>query len=335
MSTHKPDTVSALLSLVGDATVGSAEDLVVAICQAVLLGLGLTPANSTDAWTSPGLSHNQCSATYSHASGTIEVKWVSLAGSVVMLAAPLPKTGGTVSSIQINTDSIVLHRTMFPLKFGSSDAAQATESANSAISGSALLLVSADIREKLLAGIAPSQPAKETLVAAASARGQRGSGDNAPGASTSEPEPPLHLGVPQGARQPPIRAEVGGDDLNPVGRLFVSPASGLGEGGMIVGPGHPMFRRDDDDGFNGPEFPGGPQALPPGAVPPGARFDPVGPFGQAPGPQRPSGGGLPGRRGPQRGGRGPGPLPGPGGFFSGDPDPDMGGPPDSSWNYYL
>ncbi|KND03978.1 hypothetical protein, variant [Spizellomyces punctatus DAOM BR117] len=55
-------------------------------------------------------------------------------------------------------------------------------------------------------------------------------------------------------------------------------------GGMFVGPDHPMFT----GGGGGVPRPGpyaGPDGsrLPPGAVPPGARFDPITPFGPAPG----------------------------------------------------
>ena len=53
-------------------------------------------------------------------------------------------------------------------------------------------------------------------------------------------------------------------------------------GGMVMGPNHPIF------GGYGPGQPQGPSTggigrLPPGAIPPGARFDPVTPFGPRPG----------------------------------------------------
>ncbi|ORY28411.1 hypothetical protein BCR33DRAFT_772869 [Rhizoclosmatium globosum] len=61
---------------------------------------------------------------------------------------------------------------------------------------------------------------------------------------------------------------------------------GIGGGGMFVGPGHPIFGGGGSgSGSSGPIY-GGPGAggyLPPGAVPPNARFDPIGPFGPAPG----------------------------------------------------
>ncbi|KAL2917570.1 hypothetical protein HK105_202855 [Polyrhizophydium stewartii] len=88
-------------------------------------------------------------------------------------------------------------------------------------------------------------------------------------------------------------------------------------GGMMVGPDHPIF------GIGGPAGPAGgmpgagPVRFPPGAVPPGARFDPVGPFG---GPAR-------GGRGGFGGMRGPGGVGGPPRFMSGDPDNDDLPPP--------
>ncbi|KAK9762794.1 hypothetical protein K7432_011136, partial [Basidiobolus ranarum] len=58
---------------------------------------------------------------------------------------------------------------------------------------------------------------------------------------------------------------------------------------------------------------GGPNPLPRGSVPPGARFDPIGPFGGQPGQGRFQGG----NRGRGRGG------------FSGEPDHDHLPPPGS------
>ncbi|KAI8332002.1 PI31 proteasome regulator N-terminal-domain-containing protein [Blakeslea trispora] len=105
--------------------------------------------------------------------------------------------------------------------------------------------------------------------------------------------------------------EVGRDDLNPLSdqRLRMP---GSGGGGMFVGPNHPMFegrggnRLDDPSGLFG-----GPQPLPPGSVPQGARFDPIGPFGGL--PRRPGGGNRGSNRFPHN--------------FSGDPDNDELPPP--------
>lgn len=100
--------------------------------------------------------------------------------------------------------------------------------------------------------------------------------------------------------------QVGGADLDPFHR-------GVG-GGMLMDPrqlyGSDGRYRASDPG-TGP-FGSGPR-LPPGSLPPGARFDPFGPPGLGP------------RPGP---GLGPGPRPWPRGPNSGNPDPDHERPPD-------
>ncbi|RKP04964.1 PI31 proteasome regulator N-terminal-domain-containing protein [Thamnocephalis sphaerospora] len=147
------------------------------------------------------------------------------------------------------------------------------------------------------------------------------------------------VGNMPGAVADPFR--VGGDDLDPLAAspLFGGPSpfsqgpfgrSG-GGGGMHVGPDHPMFRPDargDRDFDPQRDIYGGPVPLPAGSVPPGARFDPIGPFGQNPsGPARPGRGGA-GPFGTGRGGnRGPGGGMGGFGTFSGDPDNDELPPP--------
>ncbi|OMH83062.1 hypothetical protein AX774_g1955 [Zancudomyces culisetae] len=91
------------------------------------------------------------------------------------------------------------------------------------------------------------------------------------------------------------------------GRFLQGFGEGVEGGGSIVGPNHPIFgprgQRHDSVGSG---IPGGPQTLPRGAVPPGARFDPIVPFGNIPGIRKP------GNRG---------------GTFSGDPDKDEFMPP--------
>ena len=122
---------------------------------------------------------------------------------------------------------------------------------------------------------------------------------------------------------------IGDRDLDPLGGspLAMPPRFGGGGssappplfpggdtgGGMLVGPGHPMFR----DRFrpNHPEA--GPTGLPPGAVPPGARFDPI----------YPSGGGPFGPDGNYPDVGGARPQGGRGGPASGEPDWDELAPP--------
>jgi len=126
-------------------------------------------------------------------------------------------------------------------------------------------------------------------------------------------------------QEPPFRNPliIGDRDLDPLGGNFGPPPlfggargrqfpGGDDGGGMFVGPNHPIFR----DRF--PE--GGRGGLGGGMVPPGARFDPVGPFGQ----------------GPMRSGqgRGRGGLPrGPSGM--GDPDWDDMPPPGSNVSRFI
>ncbi|KNZ56001.1 uncharacterized protein VP01_2524g4 [Puccinia sorghi] len=88
---------------------------------------------------------------------------------------------------------------------------------------------------------------------------------------------------PQSHQPSPL--EIGRSDLDPIGTsnlhlpsLYNAPAGIGGHLGMLVGGDHPMFNRQ-------PQQPGrlggggafGGEFLPPGAVPPGARFDPFGP----------------------------------------------------------
>ncbi|PVU93627.1 hypothetical protein BB559_003205 [Furculomyces boomerangus] len=130
-------------------------------------------------------------------------------------------------------------------------------------------------------------------------------------------QPPLHEQDFGFKRVNPL--EIGRSDLDPFASEsgFVFP----GAGGNVVGPSHPIF------GPRRPQQPdsrlfGGPQNLPKGSVPPGARFDPIGPFGD-----------IPGRPGPGNRfnpGSGPGGFGGSGNYFSGEPDNDEFPPPGGS-----
>eukprot|EP00761_Pharyngomonas_kirbyi_P014112 gb/GECH01014142.1/.p1 GENE.gb/GECH01014142.1/~~gb/GECH01014142.1/.p1 ORF type:complete len:329 (+),score=75.83 gb/GECH01014142.1/:1-987(+) len=99
---------------------------------------------------------------------------------------------------------------------------------------------------------------------------------------------------------------VGAEDLYPGGFAPRIPGAPSMRGGTQVGPDHPMFGgvRDPYVGNGSRPGMGGPR-IPPGSVPPGARFDPFGPP-----PMYPRGGGP----GPRRSTRG-------------DPDPDHFPPP--------
>ena len=120
--------------------------------------------------------------------------------------------------------------------------------------------------------------------------------------------PPMHPFNPinpiPGLRNP---FNIGDQDLDPLG-IMQPPRPG---GGMYAGPDHPMFGREGGVGQGG-----GNGILPPGAVPPGARFDPITPFGEG-------SGNVPLRPGPRRDPYGGGVLP----FGTGEPDNDDFYPP--------
>ncbi|KAJ2508922.1 hypothetical protein IWW47_000349 [Coemansia sp. RSA 2052] len=324
MSTVSDDISSALQSLVGDTCVLSAEDLVVALSQAILLSSGFEFIDHRRAWNSPGLPQAHCAATFTCAAqpGAItEIKWVALGTNVMMLAVGLDGAHNAehagIKTINITTRHVVLPDAEFP--FSIENAESCTASLRRVLTDDAVDKMTAAIRSQLMPDIRGSDNGAARAELAAATRLP-----HAQPSSSEEGEwgrPPA-----QGSGSTPLNpASVGRDDLNPLGRHHPFGPPDMGEGGgMVVGPGHPMFRQGGDDDGNGRPGPfGGPQALPPGAVPPGARFDPIGPFGPRPGPPRPQGG-LPGR-----GGGGPGRL------FSGEPDPDAAEPPNSNWDYYM
>lgn len=154
-----------------------------------------------------------------------------------------------------------------------------------------------------------------------------------------EKQPPLHqpYELPNRQNNP---LEVGRSDLDPIPNPFAgrSPIQPLNPGGgMYVGPGHPIFGGGQQPGAGGrPTGPwGGDGFLPPMGAPPGARFDPVGPFGRGGGGGFGGGmGGFPGGGPPGRGGPRGGP-------FSGEPDndeflpPRFGGGSNSHDNMYM
>ncbi|KAI1296382.1 hypothetical protein EDD11_007348, partial [Mortierella claussenii] len=161
-----------------------------------------------------------------------------------------------------------------------------------------------------------------------------------PGRPGFVPRPPI-FGDPFSAEDPHFGELGGGSAFNPfeIGRSDLDPfggriggiggfgggfGGGMGGvggsgGGMVVGPNHPMFRRPPPGGHRGQSgIFGGPRPLPRGSVPPGARFDPIGPFNLAGGV---GGSGTPGAgsaHGLGTAGRG---------STSGEPDNDEAPPP--------
>jgi proteasome inhibitor subunit 1 (PI31) len=146
------------------------------------------------------------------------------------------------------------------------------------------------------------------------------------GSSSSASRPPPRTGSPQPARPQPdvppqgpdMRVpyshippqnplEIGRRDRDPFPSNPFAPPNlfpDAGGDGMFVGPNHPIFGGRGQGGANGPMgAPRGPWGgdgfLPPMGAPPGARFDPVGPFpglrGPPGSPGGGGGGGMPGR----------------------------------------
>ncbi|KAJ2779753.1 hypothetical protein H4R18_003824 [Coemansia javaensis] len=279
--------IDAVRALVGSAPVQSAEDLVVALSQAVLGHLGFERPGGADAagWESPGLPQGTHTARFAYVNGGdgqgAEARWVAMGGRVVLLVQQLP--AGDTCTIQLPVADYVAPGAAFPCTVSGAPELEALLAPDAAAAAMAA------IRAQLVSSAGdddearpPRAPPAPSLAAAGGYGADAVHGRAAP------------RGIPS----------VGRDDLDPLG--LTRP--GLGEGGMLVGPGHPMFQ---PGGLPlGPSSSGGPQPLPPGAVPPGARFDPITPQG------------APGRRG---GGR----------HFGGEPDPDALQPPHGSWNYDI
>jgi len=86
---------------------------------------------------------------------------------------------------------------------------------------------------------------------------------------------PLRINRPNIRRNNPMMPNPGNFDLDPFNSMGPS-----GGGGLIMGPNNPIFNNiGGDNDLESGGFYGGPSFLPPGAVPDGARFDPIGPFG--------------------------------------------------------
>ncbi|KAJ2780318.1 hypothetical protein GGI15_003577 [Coemansia interrupta] len=312
-----------LFAVTGDTAIASAEDLVVGLSQAVLLDQGfqrLPEAPATWAAT-PGLPAGHLTqrllppahdmdddgddSDQAAADGQpIEFKWMAVGPAVMLLFAP--PNGAPTATVELPVARVVAPGATFPLQAAGQEQMAETLRRGAYLTEGAWMVVAAAINARL-------RPAEHP----AAGRRHR---PRSPGAPPSLPaaEQPEYGDTgdrrQRGGRRPV--GDIGSSDLDPLGR----GAGGEG-GGMVVGPGHPMFRRGYSPGA--PLGDGGrPMGLPQGAVPPGARFDPIGPFGGVPGPARP-------------GGRGGPAGPGGSGLFSGDPDPDAMQPPKGGWNYFM
>lgn len=122
--------------------------------------------------------------------------------------------------------------------------------------------VNSNVLCKLDGGGSGAEAAKSTAAAAA----KNSDGRSSPIRSSGDPGP--RTADPSGLIYPPI-APIGSDDLYPGPGAGFYPHSGIGSGGsMHVGPNDPRF------------FPSNPLSAPfggLGSVPPGGRYDPIGP----------------------------------------------------------
>ncbi|KAJ2160322.1 hypothetical protein GGF46_002368 [Coemansia sp. RSA 552] len=294
------DVTDTLLSLVGGAPVRSAEDLTVALSQAVLCDLGFEPSDQNARWASPGLPQAQHVARLVYVNGSsqpVEAKWVAL-GPNVLLLVQSSSPGAEPQTISLPVSQVVASAAEFPL----ATTGWSARDLEAVLVPDAVKTVAAAICGKLIDDAAAGSGATASLPAGPAAA-----------ASRPRPQPAGHKEAAKAGFHVPRTnpLSVGSSDLDPLGSIRGGPGEG---GGMLMGPGHPAFGQGDFDDSD-PDPLAGPQRLPPGAVPPGARFDPISPFRPPP---------PPGGRAPPRG---QGPL-------SGDPDPDAGMPPNSHWNQF-
>ncbi|KAJ2367187.1 hypothetical protein H4S01_002302 [Coemansia sp. RSA 2610] len=324
MQADTSETVIAeFLTIAGRAPVQSAEDLVVALSQAVLVALGFEFTDRAAAAQSPGLPQGRHAAQFVYVNDNnqrAEATWVATGPNVMMLVQSLSDAAAPVQSIQLRVPQLVAASAEFPFT-----AAGTSESVQSVLTPDAVETVTAAIREKLIRTDEAENPPRAHP--AAPGGGPQAQQPQHPHPPAGEPTPfdrPLHVGGLPGAGSNPLAnpLSVGRSDLDPLG----GPLGGIDQGGgMMVGPDHPMFRQGGRPDAGADPL-RDPTRLPPGAVPPGAHFDPITPLGQMPPGGHPRGG-LP-RGGPP--GRGGG-----GGPFSGEPNPDGSTQPDPSWGFYI
>ncbi|KAJ1952345.1 hypothetical protein EC988_003608 [Linderina pennispora] len=268
-------------TLIGNNTVATAPDLVVALSEAVLHAHDFLPTKP-DHWTSPGLPNNTHVAKFKVKDGRqVEVKWTDIAGKLMVFAAVVPaeeRGEPVVHTAQLNTTRYITEGTAFPLKFNCSSQGEFEKQLEAVVSGDALAQLTNTVVGDIVRKIIPTEEEpvdikQHALAFQAESRSDPSCQEQPSGAFGSTTTP---------GRGPGNPLEIGRNDLEPLGGRLSDPASG----GMVVGPGHSMFRGEQS---REERIPAGPSFLPPGAVPAGARFDPIGPFGGASEPARPGG----------------------------------------------
>ncbi|GBG32426.1 Hypothetical Protein FCC1311_086512 [Hondaea fermentalgiana] len=277
---------------------------------------------------------------------TFVLKGVLMSGSSLLVSAMLEGTG-----VDADPVSAALRVSDFVAGAGRSAVDAAREDGRLGLCGlitaaSALQLGEVVRSEVLRPLLGKLIPAEDAYVSTESQESNRDNGERGSGRARADLRVPLQGRDPRRSGGFGMR---GGRELVPPGPMGgpggfgddLLPGGGLGQGGMLFGPGNAAFdgRFGPGGGFGGPgpdyDDDDGMGGFPPG-VPPGARFDPFGP---------------PGIGGPGGGGRGPGPF-GPGGSrssrsshssrgsrasgsrggpgrttFPGEPDPDHMRPP--------
>ncbi|UZJ51777.1 hypothetical protein CBS101457_001097 [Exobasidium rhododendri] len=337
------------------STIQSAQDAIALLSHALFTRLSFRLTSLSDAtsppnevfsnntlpasWNASGPSHYTFRYAHEQSSLNFLVKVISLGARIVIHATALESN--RTESYEIELDRFT-SRSYWPWN---SQNSQAEPLVNGFVSSTRISDFVFGFQVKIIQKLVPGlrkegyeeftdtdQGSSSTSSAAAATSSSSSSQRNRQQPQPVAPTGPDDEDFPR-LQQPPFRNPliIGDRDLDPLGGNFGPPSlfenGGRGRGGlfpggddgggMFVGPNHPIFRDRFPQGEGQGGFGGG------GMVPPGARFDPVGPYGQ--GPRVP---------GPGRGrgrGRGGGGGYGPGGM--GDPDWDDMAPPGGNSDY--
>ncbi|KAI9219791.1 hypothetical protein BC828DRAFT_385193 [Blastocladiella britannica] len=362
--------IQAGYTLISTTVEDNGEQAVSASASSEIATLGSASPNSV--WPNPA-SRGAASFVYQKPHGTgsggrqedrVLVKAMAMGTTVVVHAMRLNNPDEIVASFTFPVAQFFLPASLYPVKVPGDRETSSLLKPGDEIVGAWLNLVQDELISKLRPGVPKEALRPMSISLLESTRSQTEVArplrqDPEPARPAPFADRPAHLpGMPFGAQPHPSPFSIGHRDLDPLGGMppmMPPPFGGRGDaggygplggfpygggdgGGSIMGPGHPLFGGDGGGGsFGGPATGpwGGDQYLPPGAVPPGARFDPIGPFvppGGGPGGTWPHGGpGGPG--GVPAAGRGRGRGRGMPGYQSGEPDPDALQPPGS--NMYM
>lgn len=245
------------------------------------------------AWNSSGPNHYAFRYKHHQSSLDFLIKIVKLGSKAVIHGTALQGTRTSTMEVVL-TDYISTNFWPYPRPEGSEEPL-----VNGFIGSSRVKdftgLFKREVLQQLVPGLRKDGYQEETSSTSGGGGGSA-SQPSQPTPSAPRPRPPFQ-GDEDDPTSHPFRNPliIGDRDLDPLGGspLALPPRFGGGGnfappplfpggdsgGGMFVGPDHPMFRNRHPPSHTG---------LPPGAVPPGARFDPIYPGG-GPGPLRPGG----------------------------------------------